>query len=288
MIYIDVKVNNIVIASCNETRDAAFIEVTEVYYPIFTYYNCFNRTNNNTFGPNNMKLESRDNIVKKILAGDGIDVYDDKTKTILKDCSVGFWARDQANINYIATAGHCLRTGTSYYHLPWDPPENYSLSFIGSMTKYRLEPIDFGIIKLDAAEDDIKPEPSIRNTDSERYKQLLIEDDIAVTSNGVHLCRSGVITHVMCGYVKSLNGFTTNGIVYHENIFVVSAGSKGGDSGGPIFSFKQDLIHVSLNGILTSGLGNFDDDINGIIGVITMSSIYFIFNDISIVTVTPN
>ncbi|KAF0351319.1 hypothetical protein F8M41_015335 [Gigaspora margarita] len=183
-----------------------------------------------------MKLESRDNIVEKILAGDGIDVYDDKTKTTLKNCSVGFWARDQANINYIATA--LFTDGT----------------------------IDFGIIELDAAEDDIKPEPSIRNTDSERYKQLLLEDDIAVSSNGVHLCPSGNIM----------------------KIFVVSAGSKGGDSGGPIFSFKQDLIHVSLNGILTSALDNFDDDINGIIGVITMSSIYFIFNDISIVTVTPN
>ncbi|KAF0502316.1 hypothetical protein F8M41_019836 [Gigaspora margarita] len=213
-------------------------------------------SNNKISGPNNMKIESKNDVHDEILVGDGYIVYDSITE-IEKDCTMGFLARDQANVNYIATAGHCLRT----------------------------EPIDFGLIKIDG---DIIPNQNIRNTDSEQYKELLMEDDIALTSNGVHLCLSGLYSHVICGYVKSLNGFTSSGIAFCENIFIVSLFHQFGDSGGPLFSFKQDLIHVSLNGILTGGLRDIDNHINGISGVITMNSIFNIFKNISLVTSTPN
>ncbi|KAF0512135.1 hypothetical protein F8M41_018068 [Gigaspora margarita] len=75
---------------------------------------------------------------------------------------------------------------------------------------------------------------------------------------------------------KCVHGFISSGIDFRENIFIVACG----DSGGSIFTFKQDLIHVNLNGIISDGHYDFDDDINGINGIMTMSSI-------SHVTVTP-
>ncbi|KAF0537282.1 hypothetical protein F8M41_008450 [Gigaspora margarita] len=149
------------------------------------------------------------------------------------------------------------------------------------MVFHYLEPIDFGLIFLGVKE--VAPEPIIRNTDSNLYHKLLIKDDIAVSSNGAHLCLSGLISHVKCGYMKALSGFASNGEVFHENIFVVSVHSLSGDSGGPMFSYIQNQMLVSLNGILTGGLG---DNINGSIsGVITMSSILNIVN-ITLVKVT--
>ncbi|KAF0527753.1 hypothetical protein F8M41_013482 [Gigaspora margarita] len=73
---------------------------------------------------------------------------------------------------------------------------------IGQMNSAHLDKIDFGLIPIVG---DVKLEPSIRNTDSEKYLELFIDDDIAVSHNGVHLCGSGYFSHVKCGYVKSLN-----------------------------------------------------------------------------------
>ncbi|KAF0485907.1 hypothetical protein F8M41_022740 [Gigaspora margarita] len=77
-----------------------------------------------------------------------------------------------------------------------------------------------------------------KNTNSERYKELLIEDIILVSSNGVHLSLSGFNSHVRCGYVVALNGFSSSGEYFHDNMFVVGMGSLPGDNGGPIFSYK--------------------------------------------------
>ncbi|KAF0346277.1 hypothetical protein F8M41_015723 [Gigaspora margarita] len=161
-------------------------------------------------------------------------------------CSVGFWARRQPD-NFIATAGHC-HTSRSYYLRPWNSTPT---ALIGRMKNYFKEPIDFDIIP--------------------------------VSSNGAHLCLSGVISHVKCGYVLALNGFTSDGIYFRGNLFVVSLRSIPGDSGGSIFSYKN-LMDVSLNGILTGGLNNFYDNINGIIGVITISSILKEVKNLEVVT----
>ncbi|RIB21021.1 hypothetical protein C2G38_2140870 [Gigaspora rosea] len=272
--YINSKINNIVIASCNETRNensnAAFINVIRMYYPIFTYYNCFEPSNNEI--PSLKSYDTED----QILAGDGIRDYYGGI------CSVGFWARLQPNKNFIATAGHC-DSSRSYYLLPWNSLPTAS---IGPMQDYYLEPIDFGLIYIENK--DVQPVPSVRNADSAQYKELFIKDIIPVSSNGAHLCLSGVESHVKCGYVVALNGFTSSGTNFRgknfrENIFVVNLHSLSGDSGGPIFSYKN-LMQVSLNGILTGGLDNFNDNINGIIGVITISSILNVVKNLEVVT----
>ncbi|KAF0537296.1 S1 family peptidase [Gigaspora margarita] len=269
--YINSEINNIIIASCNETRNetsnSAFINAINdrMYYPIFIYYNCFNLSNNEIFNRKSGDIENR------ILAGDGI--YTGK-----KTCSVGFWARSHSYINYIATAGHCYDLDFSRFFLY---PRN-STVFIGKMTSYLLEPIDFGLIYIDNP--NIQPVPSVRNTDSERYKELPIEDIISVSSNGAHLCISGFFSNVRCGYVAALNGFISDGERHNNNLFVVNLRCAPGDSGGPIFSYKS-LTHVSLNGILMGGLFDFHDNFNGIVGVITISSILNEFNFLEVVTV---
>ncbi|RIB15461.1 hypothetical protein C2G38_2192311 [Gigaspora rosea] len=84
--YINSEINNIIIASCNETRNeinnTAFINAINdrMYNPIFTYYNCFNESSSRKSGD----IVKR-NIVNRILAGDGLD-------TDQGTCSAGFWA----------------------------------------------------------------------------------------------------------------------------------------------------------------------------------------------------
>ncbi|KAF0554306.1 hypothetical protein F8M41_019387 [Gigaspora margarita] len=146
------------------------------------------------------------------------------------------------------------------------------------MKNYFKEPIDFGLINIENS--DVQPVPSVRNTDSARYKELFIKDIIPVSSNGAHLCLSGIESHVKCGYVAALNGFTSNGRYFRENIFVVNLRSMSGDSGWSIFSYKN-LMLVSLNGILTGAVRNFND---GIIGVITISSILKEVKNLEVVT----
>ncbi|KAF0537298.1 hypothetical protein F8M41_008464 [Gigaspora margarita] len=283
--YINVKDNNIIIASCNEARNNSINELfinainDRNYFPIFTYYNCFNSTNHYTSSLNNMNLEKRNKIDNRILAGDGLYAYDEFKKTS-KLCSAGFWARRQPNRNYIATAGHCYYLGLSpFYLLPWNSTS--TTAEIGEMPIHYLEPIDFGLINIDIKK--IQPIPCVRNTDSERYKELFIEDVILASNNGAHLCLSGIRSHVKCGYVAALNGFTSNGVYFRDNIFVVNLRYIPGDSGGAIFYYKN-LTQVSLNGIVQGGLFDFNDNINGITGVITLRSILNEIEDLEVVT----
>ncbi|KAF0537300.1 S1 family peptidase [Gigaspora margarita] len=222
-----------------------------------------------------MNLEKRNKIDNRILAGDGLRTYD-KVKKTGKLCSAGFWARSQPNMNYIATTGHCYDSASPFYLYSLN-----STTEIGEMPVYFLEPIDFGLINIDIKK--FQPIPSVRNTDSERYKELFIEDVILASNNGAHLCFSGIRSHVKCGYVAALNGFTSNGEYFRDNIFIVNLRNIAGDSGGPIFNYKN-FTHVSLNGIVQGGLDDFDDNINGITVVTTISSILNEIEDLEVVT----
>ncbi|KAF0475953.1 S1 family peptidase [Gigaspora margarita] len=200
-----------------------------------------------------MKFKKRNDIVIRALAGDGIDCDNGTHKQF---CSVGFLAKDDENFNYIGTAGHCDFGESAFYNLyPWN---STTPIFLGQLVMNNLEPLDFSLIKI--LNKDITPIPNIRNTNSGQYRELIIEDDIAVSSNGAHLCLSGLFSHVKCGYVEALNGFISNGNFVRVNILAVSMSGISGDSGGSIFSYKQDLIHVSLNGVLSGG---WYDRING-------------------------
>ncbi|KAF0341595.1 hypothetical protein F8M41_016257 [Gigaspora margarita] len=147
--------------------------------------------------------------------------------------------------------------------------------------------MDFGLVFINNK--NVTPVPSIRNTDSIQYRELPIEDHIVVSSNGAHLCISAFQSHVNCGYVKALSGFTDaiNGDGLFENIFIVGVNSLGGDSGAPVFSYKQDLLHTSLNGIVSSG---YDFDINGDINnaITEVMPIDFIIRVTGIKVVTAN
>ncbi|RIB20602.1 hypothetical protein C2G38_2035100 [Gigaspora rosea] len=230
-----------------------------------------------------MKLENR-NIVERILAGDGLLRYNDINRTG-EECSAGFWAR-VANFSYIATAGHCFEKDVYFYLFPWNSSDFKKIR-IGRMLSHYLDTMDFGLVYI--SNKNVSPVPSIRNTDSIQYKELLIKDHIVVSSNGAHLCISALKSHVKCGYVKALSGFAEaiNEDGLFENIFVVSMHALEGDSGGPVFSYKQNLIHTSLNGIISSGYGY---DINGDINnaIIEVMPIDFILNRTGINVVTAN
>ncbi|KAF0547352.1 hypothetical protein F8M41_000662 [Gigaspora margarita] len=178
-----------------------------------------------------MKLESRNDIVNYILAGDGIYSYYsfNKTRSI---CSAGFWVTDRflPNTNFIATAGHCYRPNASCYLLPWNA--TFVEYDIGKMLFHYLSTMDFGLIPMSG---NVKPVANIRNTDSKEYPQLRIKDHIVVSSNGAHLCISGFRSHVKCGYVKALSGFKDSGGDYIETLFVVSMQATKGDNGGSVF-----------------------------------------------------
>ncbi|RIB24466.1 hypothetical protein C2G38_2069868 [Gigaspora rosea] len=132
-----------------------------------------------------------------------------------------------------------------------------------------LDKIDFGLIPIVG---DVKPEPSIRNTDSGKNRELIINDDIAVSHYGVHLCVSGYYSHVKCGYVRSLSGFASRDKLFYENLFIVGLDIIKGDSGSPAFSYKQNLMRVSLNGII-QGRARGEGIQGEIATVITISSI---------------
>ncbi|RIB13666.1 hypothetical protein C2G38_2040777 [Gigaspora rosea] len=277
--YINSKTNNIIIASCNESRNEpnniAFINVINdrMYYPIFIYKNCHEPSDNVT-----PSLNSRQ-VVTRILAGDGIIFGNAADK-----CSVGFWARIPPNENFIATAGHCYEHGSFYFLFPWNSTHYVPHVLIGEMQYYLEELIDFGLISI-YNNKDLQPVPSIRNTDSEQYKELFIDDVILVSSNGAHLCFSGLESHVGCGYVAALNGFNTDGDYFTENLFIIELASRFGDSGGPVFSYKN-LSHVSLNGIVSSCVDDFYDKSTGILGITTISSILNELEDLEIFTVS--
>ncbi|RIB22188.1 hypothetical protein C2G38_2033784 [Gigaspora rosea] len=149
-------------------------------------------------------------IVKEILAGDGIYSPGEINGSIgFTACSAGFWARDQANINYIATSGHCFAASVLFYLRAQIDPSD----LIGPMI-YHLQNPDFGLINLNL--ENVRPIPCIRNRNSRQFPELIINDQIAVSSIGAHLCHSGLTTNVECGYVKSLNG---NGFLEFQLIF---------------------------------------------------------------------
>ncbi|RIB19603.1 hypothetical protein C2G38_2035930 [Gigaspora rosea] len=186
--------------------------------------------------------------IKRILVGDGI--FSQINESAFSSCSAGFWARGQANINYIAIAGHCFVGNDPSFYLS---PRKDSSYLIGRMIYHLLDPIDFGLIYLNLT--NVKPITSIRNRNSGTYPELIIEDIMAVTSIGAHLCHSGYTTNVECGNLKSLNGdgfvrAVPRGLTFRDDILIVHAWSLPGDGGGPVYHYK-DLRHVSLNGILT-------------------------------------
>ncbi|KAF0488836.1 hypothetical protein F8M41_022160 [Gigaspora margarita] len=247
-VYIDVILNNVVIASFfNEAKQNTpfFDSVKNIYNPIFKFYDSNEEIFSNTSSLNNKKIRKR-NIADVILAGDGLD-YEDNEIGEGGTCSCGFWARNSSNpnINYIGTAGHCF-TNQECFHLPWDSPTTENLTPIGQTAFHDT---------IQISNKDVQPRAAIRNTNP-LFQELLIKDGNAVSSHGAHLCLSGHSTHVTCGYIKALDGFYFEEDRFSDSVTIMSAKSAIGDSGGPIFHSQLDLKHVSLNGITLGGFGD--------------------------------
>ncbi|KAF0476718.1 hypothetical protein F8M41_024347 [Gigaspora margarita] len=282
--YIDSKINNIVIIICQGDRNYSGNILFErairgsALRPIFKYFNCKNNdstTNNNIPNPNNIKLEKTNEIVVKASGGDGV-ILENKEIDIRQLCSLGFWAKDDKNEDYFGLAAHCyinssqpLLNSSQAFLIPWDSNLTRA-ALIGEMF-YLDKQTDFGLIIK--KNEEVKPDPVIRDSVN---TNLFIEDLIEVSSNGVHLCHSGINSHVECGYVEALNGFFARGVIgFFTDIVISNVISFGGDSGGSVFSYKQDQKYVSLNGIHCFSFKNFINDTlsESIGGSTTISSI---------------
>ncbi|KAF0514425.1 hypothetical protein F8M41_017603 [Gigaspora margarita] len=202
-------------------------------------------TNSSTLKPRDF---SGSLISAVLINGDGL--VNRFKKTI---CSAGFWARNATDpdINYVVTAGHCFLNAPGnlnfYNHRSWNSQDwkRKGSNFVGKAEKYFIKPFDAGLIFV---EGNYKPSMVIRNTDSDLFTELWIMNDILVPSVGAHLCKTGYVTHVTCGHIKSFNGFFINEFSFGRAFIFDTSESRGGDSGGTAFSY-QDLRHVSLIGV---------------------------------------
>ncbi|RIB07136.1 hypothetical protein C2G38_2114572 [Gigaspora rosea] len=263
-VYIDHKLNDVVIRhdSKDDEENEDFLEHASEFNPTLIVPNVTHphpRCNNSSQAPLSKRV-----IVDRILDGDGIINVDAGLK-----CSVGFWARHAENedLNYLVTAGHCYNSSVGgsqeFFHLPWgseDPGvELGSMEFSETIEEY-----DFGLIDITGK--NVGQSAIINNIDSENFRKLHILEDSTMSTHGAHICKSGLTSHVTCGFVRGLNTITTsaNGdiledlIYYGKDTFQISCG---GDSGGPVFSYLNDLSTVSLHGISISRFFDFSESL---------------------------
>ncbi|RIB24491.1 hypothetical protein C2G38_2241995 [Gigaspora rosea] len=163
------------------------------------------------------------------------------------------------------TAGHCYNRDTSnkYFHMPWgSEPTTY---FIGQMVYHSVLKYDFGLIEFRGTH--TNPRPMIRNLDSSRYRELHMRDTTQVSSHGVHLCKSGLITQVTCGYVRAFDGISISNGLFKTDLIITDMYSYRGDSGSPVYFYSENLDTVSLNGILYGGAQsiNHSNDVTAIL-----------------------
>ncbi|KAF0415455.1 hypothetical protein F8M41_007633 [Gigaspora margarita] len=117
-----------------------------------------------------------------------------------------------------------------------------------------IDKYDFGLINITGSQALQSMTTLIRNTDSINYPQLIIKGGIRITSYGAHVCKSGWRSHVTCGYIRGFNTISTKGddiiskhlIFYGKDTYQIACS---GDSGGPVFSYLQNLKTVGLSGI---------------------------------------
>ncbi|KAF0424499.1 hypothetical protein F8M41_006567 [Gigaspora margarita] len=101
---------------------------------------------------------------------------------------------------------------------------------------------------------------SSRNDDADQYKELIIINSGLISSHYAHICKSGIITHLTCGYVLGFNGIFY-GIEENERVvelIITDLYGLLGDAGGPVFSFdpSENLHSVDVHGaVVTVGPG---------------------------------
>ncbi|CAG8828011.1 22249_t:CDS:1, partial [Cetraspora pellucida] len=194
-------------------------------------------------------LKTRD--IEKVIFGGDLLVSEDGDH-----CTAGFWAR-QDDSNFLVTAGHCAKDNTHtpdgnvrFYH---DTIPRY---FVGEMTYYEYQEVDYGFILVDNPE--ILVIPNIKNVNG-AYRELFIIGTVDTVTVGSQICIAGAFSHVSCGNVTGINvsaelrdGGKLEGAINSTAIV------QSGDSGGPAFQFKDRFPQfVYLAGIAIAGGENF-------------------------------
>ncbi|RIB12532.1 hypothetical protein C2G38_2249439 [Gigaspora rosea] len=254
-ILTDMEYNNIVLYFFDRNdNNSEFLDAVKPFNPTIFYFD-EEETPQPIIRPRRDVDNSKREIRTKLLNGDGLDNGN--------LCSAGFWAmsRDEPMPLYIITAGHCINLTdhrNDFYYVPWDWDLNATQSklYLGPMIFHsQNENPDFLVIQVDG--EDVFPSYAIRNTDNDQYKEFIITNDALVSSQGIHICKSGYTTHFTCGFVKGLNGIFIRKESYISDLIVTNLYAEGGDSGGPVISFvsPQDLNSVVLHGIHVGGGG---------------------------------
>ncbi|RHZ75586.1 hypothetical protein Glove_212g201 [Diversispora epigaea] len=195
----------------------------------------------------NSHLRSR--AIAPLCGGDGIKNLNSNIV-----CSLGFWCKTSSGDNVFTTAGHCLiGTEGPWYHKPWSlaGSPNYG-DFIGYKINAVNQPDDFGYISI--AGTNVLPTYFIQNSDDTAFPFLKIKGN---TDSGVGalVCRSGISSHVACGYIvltgQTIRDGQTGETVSNVNVISITdadAAPQQGDSGGAYFEFKSEGNDVNAVG----------------------------------------
>ncbi|RIB05197.1 hypothetical protein C2G38_2047802 [Gigaspora rosea] len=166
---------------------------------------------------------------------------------------VGFWAKRKNN-QFLVSAGHSFgnfndtksKPKVFYYGINDKP------LLVGKMEYSTWSaPYDFSLINIKRMDKHLEPSTNIRNGFLSSYPELIIEKNgMPQSSHITHLCKSGSVSYVTCGYIISFNGAFVNelGDLY-TGMIISTTDVVTGDSGGPSFSFLN-LNSVTLNGII--------------------------------------
>ncbi|KAF0557221.1 S1 family peptidase [Gigaspora margarita] len=255
LIYTNMELNNIVIyffdTLINHTE---FINAVEPFNPEIIYAST-QSFSQNMIRPRRRDVNSRD-LVVKVSGGDG--VYNEAGGGVM--CSIGCWLKHQRTSDnlYITTAGHCYDEGSDenyFYYSPWN--SNSHVLPIGSIQfESRADGFyDFAVIIVE--NENLDPQFIIRNDDADQYRELIIINDGLISSHYAHICKSGVITHLTCGYVLGFDG-VFYGIEENNNkvveLIITDLYGLSGDAGGSVFSFasSENLHSVGVHGIVVT------------------------------------
>ncbi|KAF0534170.1 hypothetical protein F8M41_010092 [Gigaspora margarita] len=125
------------------------------------------------------------------------------------------------------------------------------------------------------------------NDDAEQYKELIIINGGPIFSHYSHICKSGFVTHLTCGYVLGFEGifYGTEETDQTAQLIITDMYGLLGDAGGPVFSFAsmENFHSVDINDtIVTAGPGKCAaQSLDTILNVIRRRP-GFIFEDIII------
>ncbi|KAF0534074.1 hypothetical protein F8M41_010248 [Gigaspora margarita] len=273
LIYINLELNNVVIYFFYSGIDNTdFIDNVELFNPEIIYADP-QFASQNIVRPRIRDVNSR-HLVVNVFSGDG--VYNLAGGGSL--CSVGFWLKHQylQNHFYITTAFHCYENevhGANYfYHTPWN--SNLHELPIGPAQYEGREYGAYDFVVILVENEDLNPQFVIRNDDAVKYRELIIINDELISSHYAHICKSGVMTHLTCGYVLGFDG-VFYGIEQNDltvELIVTDLYGLLGDTGWSVFSFAspEDLSLVNGHGtVVTVG--------PGICAVQSLNTILFVF-----------